>query len=99
MWPAGFGVLNRIRPMQRPGKFISRGSVSKPTTAEQQPKPWDRLIDYFKDTRGELRKVSWPTREAATRLTLIVLAVTTVMAIILGALDFIFATLIRLIIS
>jgi preprotein translocase subunit SecE len=72
--------------------------VSK-ESVEQKPKPWDRILNYFKDTRGELRKVSWPTRENATRLTLIVLGVTVAMAILLGAVDFIFSTLVRLLIS
>ncbi len=59
----------------------------------------ERITEYLKDTRGELRKTSWPTREQATNLTLIVLAVTAVMAAFLGALDFVFAQLIRLIVS
>lgn len=67
--------------------------------ADAKPKIVARITEYFKDTRGEIRKVSWPTRPQATKLTLIVLAVTAVMAMFLGALDFVFATLVRLIIS
>jgi preprotein translocase subunit SecE len=73
--------------------------VSKELAQQAKPnvfKRWiDRLIEYLKDTRGEIRKTSWPTREQATKLTLIVLAVTLVMAIFLGALDFVFAQLMR----
>lgn len=72
--------------------------MSKEQT-QSKPKIIDRIKEYFKDTRGELRKVSWPTRKQAINLTLIVLAVTVVMAAFLGALDFMFAQLIRLIIS
>lgn len=72
--------------------------MSKETTQEK-PKIWERIVEYFKDTRGELRKVSWPTRQQATNLTLIVLAVTVIMAIFLGSLDFIFASLVRFIVS
>ncbi len=72
--------------------------MSKDTTQEK-PKIWQRVTEYFKDTRGELRKVSWPTRKQATNLTLIVLAVTIVMALFLGSLDYIFANLVRLIVS
>lgn len=68
-------------------------------TAEARPKIVTRIVEYFKDTRGELRKVTWPTREQATKLTLIVLAVTATMAVFLGALDYVFATLVRLIVS
>ena len=42
------------------------------------------VVRYFRETRGELRKVTWPTREEAWRLTLIVLGVTAAMAIFLG---------------
>jgi len=66
---------------------------------EARPKITDRIAEYLRDTRGELRKVSWPTRKQATNLTLIVLAVTVVMAAFLGAIDFLFATLVSLIVS
>lgn len=68
-------------------------------TVEEKPKLVTKVADYLKDTRGEVRKVSWPTRREATKLTLIVLAVTAAMALFLGALDFLFANLVRLIIS
>jgi preprotein translocase subunit SecE len=72
--------------------------VSKVTT-QAGPKPDNRLVRYFKETRAELRKVTWPTRRQATNLTLIVLAVTVAMALFLGAFDLLFATIIRLIVS
>ena len=46
--------------------------MSKETTQEK-PKIIERVKEYFIDTRGELRKVTWPTRKQATNLTLIVL--------------------------
>lgn len=66
---------------------------------EARPRITDRIAEYLRDTRGELRKVSWPTRKQATNLTLIVLAVTAAMAAFLGAVDFLFATLVSLIVS
>jgi preprotein translocase subunit SecE len=53
------------------------------------------LVRYVRETRGELRKVTWPTRQESQRLTAIVLGVTAVMAIFLGLLDFIFANSIQ----
>ena len=46
--------------------------------------------EYFRDTLGELRKVHWPTRDEVRNLTLIVLAVTFGMSLVLGAFDFTF---------
>jgi preprotein translocase subunit SecE len=77
--------------------------VSKELAQQAKPnvfKRWiDRLTEYLQDTRGEIRKTSWPSREQATKLTLIVLAVTLVMAIFLGAFDFLFSQLMRLLIG
>lgn len=79
--------------------------MSKPTTepgqASQsfQTRLAEPITRYFKDTRGELRKVTWPTRKQATNLTLIVLGVMVAMAVFLGTFDFIFATLVRLLVS
>ena len=72
--------------------------MSKGTTPVGQ-KSDNRIVRYFKETRAELRKVTWPTRQEATNLSLIVLAVTVAMAIFLGAVDLLFATVIRLIVS
>ena len=49
------------------------------------------FVRYLRETRGELRKVTWPTRQESQRLTAIVLGVTAVMALFLGILDFIFS--------
>jgi len=39
---------------------------------------------FTRETVGELRKVSWPTRQEAWQLTQIVLAVLLIMAVFLG---------------
>ena len=42
---------------------------------------------FFRETSGELRKVSWPTWPEVRQLTLLVLAVMFVMGVILGLTD------------
>jgi len=64
-------------------------------TTQTAQKSENRLVRYFKETRAELRKVTWPTRQQATKLTLIVLAVTVAMALFLGAFDLIFSAFVR----
>ena len=63
-----------------------RGTISVANTkqAKQSVGDTNALVRYFRETRGELRKVTWPTRDEAWRLTLIVLGVTSAMAIFLG---------------
>lgn len=58
---------------------------------------WYKIQRFVAETVGELRKVSWPSRQEAIRLTEIVLIVIIVMAIILGGLDYIYAKFFALI--
>jgi preprotein translocase subunit SecE len=51
---------------------------------------WFKIQRFFQETVGELRKVSWPTRREAIRLTWIVIGVILIMAAILGGLDFVY---------
>jgi len=54
---------------------------------------------WFQETRGELRKVVWPTREEALRLTYVVIAISLVMGAVLGLLDFLLNSLYTFLIS
>ena len=57
------------------------------------------LVEYLRDTRAELRKVHWPTRQEAENLTKIVLAVTVTMSALMGLLDYLFSIELRGLIS
>jgi preprotein translocase subunit SecE len=65
----------------------------------QAVKEPNAVVRYYRETVGELKKVVWPTREEAFRLTWIVLIVITLSAILLGAADWLFAQLFRFLIS
>jgi preprotein translocase subunit SecE len=47
----------------------------------------NRLQRFFRETSGELRKVSWPTWLEARNLTIIVVIVLVIMAIFLWLID------------
>ena len=51
------------------------------------------IITFLKESRTELRKVTWPTREETVRYTTAVIVISLVIAGILGGADFIFKTL------
>ncbi len=53
------------------------------------------LVRYFKETRVEVKRVRWPTREETWRLTRIVLAVTLSMALFLWLMDVLFSWWLR----
>jgi len=57
------------------------------------------LVEYLRDTRAELRKVHWPTRQEAENLTKIVLAVTVAMSLLMGFLDYVFSVELRGLVS
>ena len=57
----------------------------------KKPKKENAIIRYLRETRAELRKVHWPTRQEAWNLTKVVVGVTISMALLLGLLDYIFA--------
>lgn len=64
-----------------------------------KPKKLNAINVWWRETVGELRKVSWPTYADAKRLTTIVLVVMAIMAVLLGVLDFVFSRLITLLVS
>jgi len=65
---------------------------------EKVKKP-NAVQKWWRETIGELRKVVWPTRKEALRLTWIVICVIIVMGALLGSLDFGFTKLIGLIVG
>jgi preprotein translocase SecE subunit len=50
------------------------------------------LIQYFKDTRAELRHVAWPTQTQTIVYTLLVAGISLATAAYLGFFDFLFTT-------
>lgn len=69
-------------------------SEKKPKVTQPNP-----VTKYLRETRGELRKVTWPTREESLRLTSIVLAVTLAMTFLMWMFDLLFAGGMRLLLK
>jgi preprotein translocase subunit SecE len=51
----------------------------------------NRLVEYLKSSKVELKKVSWPTKKETMKFTLIVIGMSAFVAVFLGALDLIFS--------
>lgn len=58
----------------------------------------NRLLNYVRATRGELKHVSWPTQKQTTSFTILVILISLVTAGYLGLLDNAFANLLELIV-
>lgn len=56
-------------------------------------------ITYLKQVGRELKKVTWPTRAQTIEMTVLVIGVTVIIAIYIGALDFLFQKLMSFIVT
>jgi len=55
----------------------------------------NRLINYIKDTREELKHVSWPTRQQSIVFTVVVIVISILVSIFLGFFDYIFSLILQ----
>jgi preprotein translocase subunit SecE len=53
------------------------------------------IVTYIDETRNEIRKVVWPTREDAWNLTVVVLFVVMLVMLIIFGIDFVFSQVFR----
>ena len=70
------------------GRRFGRKKSKESTLAEKaKSRKSNPILAYFRETTGELRKVSWPTWPEAWQLTYLVLLVMLFVGIILGLTD------------
>ncbi len=48
------------------------------------------IVNYFKESRDELTKVTWPTRQETIQLTVVVIGVSAALALFMGSIDYLF---------
>ncbi|MEK7116972.1 MAG: preprotein translocase subunit SecE [Patescibacteria group bacterium] len=54
------------------------------------------ILDYFKETQGELSHVNWPTHRQSVVFSLVVIIISVLVAFFLGLFDFIFSRILNL---
>lgn len=57
----------------------------------------ERIVTYFSETRTELRKVTWPTREELKQSTRVVIVATILVTVFIGIVDQILGRVIKLV--
>jgi preprotein translocase subunit SecE len=72
----------------------STTTVNKPPAAASRQNGPEALRRYFRESRIELRKVTWPSREQTVNLTIVVVVVCIALALFLGGIDYVFVQLI-----
>jgi len=50
----------------------------------------NKIVDYFKGSIAEMKKVIWPSKKQTTTYTLVVIGMSIGVAVFLGLLDYIF---------
>jgi len=55
----------------------------------------NKITAYVRETRGEFSKITWPARNEAVRLTLMVVLFTAIFAVFLGAVDYAFGEVVK----
>ena len=73
--------------------------MAKNTKMKKTTKKQSGIRKFYRETVGELRKVTWPTGEEARRLTWIVLVVISVMSFFLTIFDALFNRIFALILG
>ncbi|MGI9558983.1 MAG: preprotein translocase subunit SecE [Thermodesulfobacteriota bacterium] len=56
-----------------------------------------KAVQYLKDVEIEFWKISWPDRAGTVKSTVVVLAVSVLFTVVLAVADYLFSSLIRLI--
>lgn len=64
----------------------------------EKPKFTARVSTYLKGVRAELKKVNWPSKKELRNYTVVVLATTFAMTLVIWGLDLIFQNLVSLIV-
>ena len=56
---------------------------------------FSRIVEFLKEARTEGKKVAWPSKKQVVRHTIVVVALSLFVAVILGAFDFAFTILLE----
>ena len=50
-----------------------------------------KLVEYIRETRGEMKHVNWPTKSQAVNYTLLVIGLSIATALLLSLADYVFS--------
>ncbi len=65
------------------------------SAVQKKPGFFDRIKRFFKDIKGEIKKVVWPDKQRITNNTIIVIGVVLISAVFVGCFDIITSYLVQ----
>ena len=80
---------------RRRGSAATKGANKR--TQQKKRRFGAGALDFAREVRGELRRVSWPNRDQLQQSTAVVLIILLVLGVYVGVLDYIFNYLAKLI--
>ena len=76
----------------KPGKSLIDGKVGEPNF-------FQKAMDFFREVKMELKKVTWPTRKQTTGTTIVVIIFVFVIAVFLGLFDLGLSKLVQVVLT
>ena len=71
-------------------------AVATEALVESKKNALSRLLDFFREVRGEIQKVTWPTTEELRKATIVIVLFVALLGVFIGLMDtllqFIFVT-------
>jgi preprotein translocase subunit SecE len=81
------------KTQQVANKPAAKPTGGKTKAAEAKPHPVKRRVEslerWYRETRAEMSKITWPDQETTRNLTIVVIGVSIVLGLFLGGIDFI----------
>jgi preprotein translocase subunit SecE len=88
-------TLPPAQSAQRDKVGITLARAPAKRTLISEPARRGPRFQFLRETLGELRRVVWPTREQATRLSILVIIISVFVGVLLGVVDLGFGRLFR----
>lgn len=89
-----------MKSPERRSRFFSRFRAAQKTAAVRSGgRGAGSIVTLIREIRQEIKKVEWPTREEATKLTAAVVGLSAIVGIFLGGVDFLFQEFFKIVIS
>lgn len=85
-------------PAESVDRNVQRREERRAAKTQSQKRGVSKVVDserlsgvqkFYHDTMSEIRKVNWPNREQTLNLTVLVIALSLVMGLLLGGIDFV----------
>ena len=80
-------------------KDVAEKAAAKTKTPEKKNDFFKRMTRFFKDLKGEFKKIVWPSKKQVVNNTLVVLAVVIVLGVFVAALDTVLSLIVHFVLQ